>query len=170
MSDQENTANPNALKLTDNPEALGNRIAQIVASEEPGTILVQWENYPPTPARYQDGLDIRKLIGPENEGREVMITFLTNDITQPVITCILGNVVNDIVQRALTSDPAEESVKSIFRDGETVITATPEQLTLACGKSSLILKANGKVIIKGENIFSRAAESNRIKGGSVDIN
>jgi hypothetical protein len=170
MNESDNTANPNTLKKSENPELLGNQLAHVVASEEPGTILVQWGNCAPTPARYQDGLDIHKLTGPENEGREVMITFLANDVTQPVITCILGNVVNDMVQRALTANMGNKAIEELFRNGETVITAAKKQLTLTCGKSTMILKADGKIILKGESFLSRSTAQSKIKGGSVDIN
>jgi hypothetical protein len=45
-----------------------------------------------------------------------------------------------------------------------------EQITLRCGKGSVTLRADGKVIVKGVEIVSTAQRRNRVKGGSVDIN
>ena len=45
-----------------------------------------------------------------------------------------------------------------------------EEIQFHCGKSSLSLKKNGQVVIKGENITNRARGNNKIKGASVLIN
>jgi hypothetical protein len=50
-----------------------------------------------------------------------------------------------------------------------VIEAT-EMLTLKCGESSVALRKDGKTMILGNDVLSRAKRTNRIKGGSVAIN
>lgn len=51
------------------------------------------------------------------------------------------------------------------------ITLVSEQkITLRCGKSSITLYPNGKVMIKGEYIFTDAEGTNRIAGGRVEVN
>ena len=45
-----------------------------------------------------------------------------------------------------------------------------DEIQFNCGKSSLSLKKNGQIIIKGDNITNRARGSNKIRGGSVKIN
>ena len=52
---------------------------------------------------------------------------------------------------------------------ELVIEAN-KQLTLKCGDGSITIRNDGKVLIKGKDLVSRAQQSNRIKGGSVSIN
>ena len=44
------------------------------------------------------------------------------------------------------------------------------QITLKCGKASINLKADGTVAIRGTNVASRASNTNRIRGGNVQIN
>ena len=41
---------------------------------------------------------------------------------------------------------------------------------LRCGKASITLTREGKVLIKGAYLSSRSSGVNRIKGGSVQIN
>ncbi|MGE0529419.1 MAG: hypothetical protein AB7P49_20375 [Bdellovibrionales bacterium] len=53
--------------------------------------------------------------------------------------------------------------------GELVLEAK-QQLTLKCGDGSITLREDGKVLIKGKDLVSRAQRTNRIKGGSVAIN
>jgi hypothetical protein len=45
-----------------------------------------------------------------------------------------------------------------------------EQLVLRCGKASITLTKEGKVLIQGAYVSSRSSGVNRIKGGSVQLN
>ena len=52
---------------------------------------------------------------------------------------------------------------------ELLIQAT-KNLTIECGEGSITLRGDGKVLIKGKDLVSRAQRMNRIKGGAVAIN
>jgi len=41
---------------------------------------------------------------------------------------------------------------------------------LSCGKGSMSLTADGRIVIKGIEITTRALRKHKIKGGTVDIN
>jgi hypothetical protein len=45
-----------------------------------------------------------------------------------------------------------------------------ESLSLKCGESSVDLRADGKVMIRGEDVLIRARRTQRIKAGTVNIN
>lgn len=45
-----------------------------------------------------------------------------------------------------------------------------EKIELRCGQSSITMNKEGKVVIKGANLTSRASRINKIKGGAVRIN
>jgi hypothetical protein len=45
-----------------------------------------------------------------------------------------------------------------------------DEIRLTCGKSSLVLRRDGTVVIRGVNIVSRALQTNKIRGGSVSVN
>jgi hypothetical protein len=45
-----------------------------------------------------------------------------------------------------------------------------ETLTLKCGESSVDLRKDGKLMIRGKDVLTRAKRSQRIKGGTVAIN
>jgi hypothetical protein len=53
---------------------------------------------------------------------------------------------------------------------EEVVIEAARQLVLKCGAASITIRGDGKVLIKGTDVVSRAQRSNRIKGGSVAIN
>ena len=52
---------------------------------------------------------------------------------------------------------------------QVMIEAT-ESLTLKCGEASIDLRADGKVMVRGEDVLLRAKGTQRIRGGTVSIN
>jgi hypothetical protein len=55
-------------------------------------------------------------------------------------------------------------------DRQRIVLTAQRELVLRCGKSSIALGADGKVVIKGANLLSTAAGLHRIRGGAVQIN
>ena len=51
-----------------------------------------------------------------------------------------------------------------------VLIEAMESLKLVCGESSIELHKDGKLLIRGNDVVTRAKRTNRIKGGSVAIN
>jgi len=51
-----------------------------------------------------------------------------------------------------------------------IVIEAKKNLTLKCGEGSITLRKDGKILIKGKDLVSRAKRMNRIKGGSVTIN
>jgi hypothetical protein len=51
-----------------------------------------------------------------------------------------------------------------------VVIEAGETLTLKCGESSVDLRKDGKLMIQGNDVLSRAKRCQRIKGGTVAIN
>ena len=59
---------------------------------------------------------------------------------------------------------------SVQLDKRRVDLEASEEIGLTCGKSSLVMRRDGTVIVRGVKIVSRATESNKIRGGTVSIN
>lgn len=62
-----------------------------------------------------------------------------------------------------------DTSKNLTANAGTLI-VDDNQITLKCGKASINLKADGTVAIRGTNVASRASNTNRIRGGNVQIN
>jgi hypothetical protein len=45
-----------------------------------------------------------------------------------------------------------------------------DEIVLRCGEATIVLRANGRVVVRGAYVETRARGTNRIKGGSVSIN
>jgi hypothetical protein len=44
------------------------------------------------------------------------------------------------------------------------------EMILRCGRATITLREDGKVVIQGLDVLSRASRTNKLKGGSVQIN
>jgi len=62
------------------------------------------------------------------------------------------------------------AVPEVVVDGKRVQIEGTEEVVLRCGKASITLHSNGRLVIRGAYIESRASGTNRIKGGAVLIN
>lgn len=69
----------------------------------------------------------------------------------------------------LTGSPQPTEAAHRVRARQIIIEAG-EELTLQCGEASIRITRNGKIVIRGEHVLSRAKGTNRIKGGTVAIN
>lgn len=55
-------------------------------------------------------------------------------------------------------------------DGERLVLEADKEIVLRCGKSSITLKADGRVQVKGTQVLSRADGQNRVQGATVQLN
>ncbi len=91
-------------------------------------------------------------------GSSVVLAFEGGDWGLPII---LGKLLQ-LSERMLPTDAQ--------MDGKQLIFEASQEIVLKCGKSSLTLTREGKVLIRGAYVLSRSSGVNRIKGGSVQIN
>jgi len=97
----------------------------------------------------------------------VLLFFEGGDPSLPVI---IG-----IVRNTLSASPDEQTVcgplqAETILDGKRLILDAHEEIVLNCGKSSVTLRKDGKIIIKGTEIVSRASGTHKLRGASVQIN
>lgn len=91
-------------------------------------------------------------------GSEVALLFENGDPHRPLI---VGRIV----------DPARKSPDAhLVQDGETVKITADRRLELRCGKSVIIMEKDGHLTIRGKYVVSHASATNRIRGGSVNLN
>lgn len=99
----------------------------------------------------------------------VVIIFEDGD---PMLPIIIG-VIRDKVLPAKLNEGGEvpvERPKEGGIDGKTIVFNAEDKIALNCGKSSITLQKNGKVIIKGTQVTSRSSGSQKIKGSVISIN
>ena len=67
-----------------------------------------------------------------------------------------------------TLEPDEN--REIHVDGKRIHLEAAQEMRITCGEGAIIIKEDGKVIIRGTNIVSRATGANKVKGSSIRLN
>lgn len=75
-----------------------------------------------------------------------------------------------IVLGPLMSKPAEPASLDALIDGQRVTLQGEREIELRCGEAAIILSADGRIILRGTYITSHASATQRILGGSVNVN
>lgn len=132
----------------------------VVGCEQGSGPLVDFPGSPhgPTPARLLAALTLPALQAAAAARQPVALVFERGDPTLPLIT-------------GLVQSPSPSSTSSEARiDGKRVVITGEEEVELRCGEASITLNKSGKLVIRGAYVETRAKGTNRIKGGSVQIN
>lgn len=111
----------------------------------------------------ETALPARSLVELSREaiGTEVALLFQEGDPEKPLI-------VGRIVQPAHIAHSAD-SVQ-VIRDGEHVTIVGQERIELRCGKARIVMEKDGHITIRGTYVTSHASATNRVRGGSVNLN
>ena len=81
-----------------------------------------------------------------------------------------GEVVLGFLSDDPTRDVSDDTVHSHSDMKDRLQLSAQKEVRITCGKSEIRLTADGKVIVKGTDVVSRASRRNKIKGSSVGIN
>ncbi|MEF2074635.1 hypothetical protein [Consotaella aegiceratis] len=59
---------------------------------------------------------------------------------------------------------------AVVADGNRIVVSGREEIELVCGRASIRLQADGKIVIAGETVISRATGTNTLEGAVVKVN
>lgn len=99
-------------------------------------------------------------------GRTVLV--LGNGSGMPVILGVVSQRLWE-TREVEAQLPAGEA-RSVQVDKKLVHLEATEEIRLTCGKSSLVMRRDGSVVVRGVTITTRAAQANKIRGATVSIN
>jgi hypothetical protein len=102
-------------------------------------------------------------------GSNVLLVFENNNAALPIVAGLLSDTLYSAGPVEAAGEPAQRPASAVV-DGQRVVIEGREEIQLRCGKSSITLKKDGKVLVKGTQLVSRASGTNKIKGASVAIN
>jgi hypothetical protein len=91
---------------------------------------------------------------------QVVYADLTGGNGRPVVLGVIGQPVTE----------AKDPLAATETDTDRIVLRAGQEITLVCGGGSIRITKDGKVVIRGLDILTRANRTNRIKGGSVQIN
>jgi hypothetical protein len=96
-------------------------------------------------------------------GRQVLLMLDDSAGGAPIVVGLLRE--DDASSRSEAALPVAIEV-----DGDRVLVSGERQIVLRCGKASITLTREGKILIFGTYLSCHSSGVNRIKGGSVEIN
>jgi hypothetical protein len=153
------------------------QLVTVVSLRQDGTPEVKVDaNGPCVPARLAMRSPRERLETAITLGQYAVAVFEGGDRSRPIL---LGFIEPPELPQPASADvgPREAEVKLPTREARLVQLdkrklefEASEEIRLTCGKSSLVLRRDGTVVVRGVKIVSRASESNKIRGATVSIN
>lgn len=132
----------------------GAQIVRLHSWTEDGPVV---QGMPSTVARWSSSIAKEALVKACNEKDEALVHFADGGV--PVILALLAS-----------GDNESPAATDVLVDGKRVELVANEELTLRCGDACISLMKDGRVIVRGVQVETRAKGANRIRGGTVEIN
>lgn len=149
--------------------ASGPRVGRVVGFAA-GAVTVELEGNArgPVAARVAAGLDDAALARAASERQEALLVFEEGDPARPVVLALLRSATPHLDAALAGPLPAARRVARV--DGDRVELEGKEEVVLRCGKASLTLRRDGKVVLRGVHVVTHGDAVQRIRGGKVQIN
>jgi hypothetical protein len=129
-----------------------------------------------------------QVVDNQSVGRQVALLFAAGNQQQPVVMGFIHSPL-DLAIGQTQAHSAQEHNSAITEtelftgppqfvaperaanlDGKRLVFEAEEEVQIKCGEASINLYKDGRVVIRGRNLISRASVVNRILGGSVQVN
>jgi hypothetical protein len=145
-----------SLRLVNEPALISGHIVGTLVGEGG---LVDYPGNVHGPLRARSTVEVPH-VSPDSEPAHVLLVFEGERSDQPIIVGVL---------RGPEATPPPHRIEAQV-DGERVLVDGKQEIVLRCGKASITLRRNGRVVIRGTHVETQAEGVNRIRGGSVKIN
>ncbi len=147
----------------------GARVGRIV-SFEGGEVRVDFDGNTrgPLRARTSAALEATALASAARERHEGILVFDGGAPARPVLVALLRS--ESPLLDAVLAGPLPQARRVARVDGQRVEIEGHEEVVLRCGRASLTLRRDGKVVLRGVNVVTQAEQVQKIRGGKVQIN
>ena len=125
-------------------------IGEITGVDDAGLPVVRWHHGEPTTALVVWMATMPDW--PRCTGARVVLGFLGGEERRPIVLGLL------------------DAPRLPGRQPETLRIECGRELAIECGQAKILLRADGRIEIRGSHLVSRSTGCNKIKGGSVFIN
>ncbi len=143
------------------------RVGTITRWSEAEGIIVDYSGSPngPQPVATTMRFSAAQLDALVGSGDAVLLTFERGQPDRPVLV--------GLTQPVPARDVSLSSEEPLSRSAGPVLVVElrgSERVELRCGKASIVMTKEGKIILNGTYISSAASGAHRIRGGSIEIN
>lgn len=147
--------------------APGTALGAMPAAPMVGTLLSAANGEPPRvgfAGAPDEGVAARSCVALQSAdlGKQVVLLFEGHDANCPLVMGVLRDPSEEVA-------PAVQPI-TVASGQEELRLSARRQIVLECGEASLTLTQAGKVLIKGSYVLSQSTGTNRLRGGSVEIN
>jgi len=148
------------------------RVGSVVGVREDGSALVDYPGNTrgPLAARVPAGLAADSLTRAAEQHQQALLLFENGDPALPILVTLLAAPSATPLIDAVLAEPLASVPEEALVDGERVVIRGQQEVVLECGKASITLRRDGKIVLKGAEILTVASGLQRIKGGKVQIN
>ncbi len=98
-------------------------------------------------------------------GKTCAIQFIQGDLSRPLV---MGLIHSTMSLKSTEKKNAAEMV--VTRQGKQIVIQADDELVLQCGESCIVMSAEGTIYIRALYIDSHALATQRLRGGSVQVN
>jgi Domain of unknown function (DUF6484) len=154
----------------------GTRLGWLMGSDGEGRLLVDYEGNRAGPlvARRAIALTPEELRDSITTRRRAVLLFENGDPRLPLVVGMeqvrSATPLMDAALEATLRAPEPRQSLTTHVDGKRVVIEGKDEIVLQCGQASITLYRSGEVVIKGTYVETNASGTQRIKGGSVQIN
>lgn len=154
------------------PPIHGMRVGWVVGVDPDGSVRVDFagNRHGPLLARTTVPLAPEQWRQAALERREATLFFDEGRPSRPVLTGLLQPMPPTPLIDAVLAQQLPEAPRQAQVDGRRVLLEGRDEVVLRCGKATLILRADGRVILRGVEVLTEAEGVHRIRGGKVKIN
>ncbi|TJZ68379.1 DUF6484 domain-containing protein [Chitiniphilus eburneus] len=148
--------------------AAGIAVGQLAGFDGGGLPLVH------VPALRLSAVAARSMVALTGEqlGCELALGFEGNDPRRPIVLGLMlgAQPVPVAAPVAPAANPAAADRLDLWVDGERVALHAAHEIELRCGDAAIVMTADGRITLRGTYITSHASATQRILGGSVNLN
>lgn len=150
----------------------GVKVGWIAGFDGQRGLLVDFEGNTagPSPTRTIVALSPQAIEAAVSSRQGAVLQFENGDPRLPLVMGLLQPTTQTPLLDALLTAPPPASEMEANVDGKRVVIEGKDEIVLRCGEASITLRRNGKVVLRGTYLETHATGTNRIKGGSVQIN
>jgi hypothetical protein len=146
-------------------------VGRIVEVTETGKALVDFSLNQAVPIQARSIIDIPfQSEGPRRCNISVLLFLENGDPGLPIIIGIIHDSIHSDKPPSMQGITSATRPQELVLDGKKVVFEAKEEILLCCGKSSITLRKDGKIVLKGTHIVSRASRANKLRGAAVMIN
>ncbi|HKE46326.1 MAG TPA: DUF6484 domain-containing protein [Steroidobacteraceae bacterium] len=95
----------------------------------------------------------------------VLLLLENGDPRRPIILGLVGDTL--VVPR---TEKETQPEPELVLDAKRLVFSGQEEIVIRCGDGSITLTRDGRIVLKGRELVSRATEANKIRGAVVAIN